>query len=359
MSPERKRLLVSVIVGIAATAAVVLLIGKAAHYADLLTSLRDAQPGWLVLCAAGEALAYAGFIASYQAMAELDGGPRLTYSTVARIVALSFGAFSVATAIGGLSVDFWALREAGEPPRLAGARIIALETMRWAMLTLATCAAAIVVLVGAGGNHVPWVVPAAWLVITPACFAAGLWISAPRRRARFTRASSSRLRDALGVAVRALGLIRTLPRAPVRLRARAIGGAALFWAGELLCAWAALRSFGVAVALAPLILGYTTGYVSLGLPLPAGGSGTVDAAMTGGFVLAGASLSTALLGAVVFRMFSFWLPGLLAVLSLATFRGLRARLRAIAQRRRAESTVRVSSSTAVAQEPARSRPEHR
>ena len=358
MSPERKRLLVIVIVGIASTAAVVLLIGKAAHYADLLTSLRDVQPGWLVLCAAGEALAYAGFIASYQAMAELDGGPRLTYSTVARIVALSFGAFSVATAIGGLSVDFWALREAGEPPRLAGARIIALETMRWAMLTLATCAAAIIVL-AAGGNDIPWVVPAAWLVITPACFAAGLWISAPRRRARFTRSSGSRLRDALGVAVRALGLIRTLPRAPMRLRARAIGGAVLFWAGELLCAWAALRSFGVAVALAPLILGYTTGYVSLGLPLPAGGSGTVDAAMTGGFVLAGASLSTALLGAVVFRLFSFWLPGLLAVLSLATLRGLRARLRAIAQRRHAESTVKVSSLTAVAQEPARSRPEHR
>ena len=139
MSPERKRLVVSATLAVAATAAVVLLIGKAAHYANLLTHLRDAQPGWLLLCAAGEALAYAGFIASYQAMAELDGGPKLTYSTVARIVGLSFGAFSVATAIGGLSVDFWALREAGEPPRLAGARIIALETMRWAMLTLATC----------------------------------------------------------------------------------------------------------------------------------------------------------------------------------------------------------------------------
>ena len=359
MSPERKRLLVSVIVGVAATAAVVLLIGKAAHYADLLSHLRDAQPGWLLLCAAGEALAYAGFIASYQAMAELDGGPKLTYSTVARIVGLSFGAFSVATAIGGLSVDFWALREAGEPPKLAGARIIALETMRWAILTLATCAAAIIVLAGASGDHIPWVVPVAWLVITPACFAAGLWISAPRRRARFTRSSGSRLRDALGVAVRALGLIRTLPRAPVRLRARAIGGAALFWAGELLCAWAALRSFGVAVALAPLLLGYTTGYVSLGLPLPAGGSGSVDAAMTGGFVLAGASLSSALLGAVVFRLFSFWLPALLAVLSLATLRGLRARLRAIAERRSAESPAMLSSSTAVAQEPARTRPGHR
>ena len=86
MSPERKRVIVSVVVGVAATAAVVLLIGKAAHYADLLTRLRDAQPGWLLLCAAGEALAYAGFIASYQAMAELDGGPKLSYSTVARIV---------------------------------------------------------------------------------------------------------------------------------------------------------------------------------------------------------------------------------------------------------------------------------
>ncbi len=355
MSQERKRLLVSVIVGIAATAAVILLIGNAASYANVLTHLRDAKPGWLLLCAAGEVLAYAGFIASYQAMAELDGGPELTYSTVARIVGLSFGAFSVATAIGGLSVDFWALREAGEPPRLAGARIIALETMRWAVLTLATCAAAIIVLAGTTGDHVPWEVPVAWLFITPACFAVGLWISAPRRRARFTRSSGSRVRDALGVAVRALVLIRILMRAPGRVLARAIGGAALFWGGELVCAWAALRSFGVAVAIAPLLLGYTTGYVSLGLPLPAGGSGSVDAAMTGGFVIAGASLSSALLGAIAFRLFSFWLPALLALLSLATLRGLRARLRAVAERR-AKSAVTVSSSGAVGQEPARSSP---
>ena len=74
-------------------------------------------------------------------MAELDGGPRLPYLTVVRVVGLSFGAFSVATAIGGLSVDFWALREAGEPPKMASARIIALETMRWALLSFATCVA--------------------------------------------------------------------------------------------------------------------------------------------------------------------------------------------------------------------------
>jgi uncharacterized membrane protein YbhN (UPF0104 family) len=333
MSVERRRLLVSVGVAVAGTALVVVLIGQAADYADVLTRLRAARPGWLLVCATGEAVAYAGFVASYQAMAELDGGPRLPYLTVVRVVGLSFGAFSVATAIGGLSVDFWALREAGEPPRMASARVIALETTRWAVLSVATCVAAIAVLLGAGGHHVPWEVPVAWLLITPACFAGALWISGARRSARFTRATGSRIRDALGVAVRALGLVRRLVHAPVRLIVRAVGGAALFWAGELVCAWAALRAFGVTVPVAPLLLGYTTGYVSLGLPLPAGGAGSVDAAMTAGFVLAGAPLGGALLGAIAFRLFSFWLPAVGAVLSLATLRGLRARLHAVAERR--------------------------
>jgi uncharacterized membrane protein YbhN (UPF0104 family) len=328
-----KRLLVSVAVAAGATALAFVLIGQAAHFATVATRLRDAKLGWLVLCAAGEVAAYAGFVASYQSMAELDGGPRLAYPTVVRVVALSFGAFSVATAIGGLSVDFWALREAGESPKLASARVIALETMRWAVLASATCLAGIVILLGATGGNVPWEVPAAWLVVTTLCFAGGLWISAPRRRARFARSSGGRLRDALGVAVRALVLVRALTHAPTQLVVRAVGGAAVFWAGELLCAWAALRAFGVSVAIAPLLVGYTTGYVSMGLPLPAGGAGSVDAAMTAGFVLAGAPLGGALLGAIAFRLFSFWLPAVGAVLSLATLRGLRARLRAVAEGR--------------------------
>jgi uncharacterized membrane protein YbhN (UPF0104 family) len=333
MSSDRRRLLVSVGVAIAATALAVVLIGEAAHFADLATRLRGADFGWLVVCAAGEVAAYAGFVASYQAMAELDGGPHLAYATVIRVVGLSFGAFSVATAIGGLSVDFWALREAGETPKLASARVIALETMRWAVLTTATCVAGIVVLLGAAGGKVPWEVPVAWFAITTLCVAGGLWISASERRARFTRSSGGRIHDALGVAVRALVLVRALSHAPARLALRAVGGAALFWAGELLCAWAALRAFGVTVAVAPLLLGYTTGYVSLGLPLPAGGAGSVDAAMTAGFVLAGAPLGGALLGAIAFRLFSFWLPAIGALLSLATLRGLRARLHAVAEAR--------------------------
>jgi uncharacterized membrane protein YbhN (UPF0104 family) len=119
-----------------------------------------------------------------------------------------------------------------------------------------------------------------------------------------------------------------------------------------------LRAFGVTVAVAPLLLGYTTGYLSMGAPLPAGGVGSVDAAMTAGFVLAGAPLDSALLAAIAFRLFSFWLPVIGAVLSLATLRGLRARLQAVAERR-AQPPVALSPRAALVRPTARTHPGRR
>jgi uncharacterized membrane protein YbhN (UPF0104 family) len=329
----RLRLALLIALGLGGSAVVILLIGRAAHYADLLKRLRGAAPGWLVVCAAGETVAYVGNIISYQAVAQVSGGPRLRASVVVRVVGLSFGAFSVASAVGGLSVDFWALREAGEPAALASARVIALETLRWAMLGVATCVAGVAVLLGVG-HRFPWPVPVAWLVVVPLCFVGGLWVSTAGRRERFTSAAGGRLRRALAVAVTALVYLRQLIATPGSLRHRALAGAAVLWAGDLLCAWAALRSFGAEVGLAPLVLGYTTGYVATALPLPAGGSGSVDAALTGGFVLAGVPLSAALLAAVAFRVFNFWLPLLAGVLSVLTARGLRTQLREVAEQRR-------------------------
>lgn len=331
MNAGRRRTLLFGLIALGITAAVVALIDQAVRNADLVSRLRGAMPGWLLVCALGETLAYAGFVVSYQAMARFCGGPRLPATLVVRVVGLSFGAFSVATAIGGLSVDFWALREAGEDAASASARVIALETLRWAVLALATCVAAVLVLVGVAYRRT-WIVPVAWLVITALAFAGGLWVSAPSHRGLFPP-SGGRLRRGLAIAVSALLYIRRLLVDRSGARRRAVGGAALFWAGELLCAWAALRAFGTRLGVAPLLLGYTTGYVSTGLPLPFGGAGGVDAALTGGFVLAGAPLGSALLGAVAFRVFSFWLPAVGAALSVLTVRGLRESLRQVRQAR--------------------------
>ena len=328
----RRSLLVAVLC-VGATVLVVVLITQGARNLALVSRLRHATPGWLVVCAIGELAAYVGFVLSYQAMARVADGPYLPTTVVIRVVGVSFGAFSLATAIGGLSVDFWALHEAGEAPRVASARVIALETLRWAVLSLATCLAAVAVLAGFGHNT-GWIAPVAWLAVTIGCFAGGLWVSsAPRRSALATR--PGRLGGLLGIAVDALVYIRRLIAGPPGLRQRAVGGSALFWAGEVLCAWAALRAFGVRVGIAPLLLGYTTGYLATGLPLPLGGAGSVDAALTGGFVLAGAPLGGALLAALTFRLFSFWLPAAGALVAVATARGLPERLREIARARRA------------------------
>ncbi|HTX09081.1 MAG TPA: lysylphosphatidylglycerol synthase domain-containing protein [Solirubrobacteraceae bacterium] len=331
-----RRLALAAGAGILATALVVALIAQVSHSAHVLDHLRHATPGWLVVCAAGEVIAYAGYLAGYRAMARLHGGPRLPASVALRVVALAFGAFALATAVGGLSVDFWALHEAGEPPARASARVIAFETLRWAVLALATWLAALAALLGLS-RSVGTVLPVAWLVVVPACFAGGLWVSAARRRDRLGSAgarSHSWIRRAFAAAVDALVYLRILVSARSEgLRRRALGGSLLFWAGDLLCAWAALRAFGARVGVAPLLLGYATGYVSEAVPLPAGGAGGVDAAMTGGFVLAGAPLGAALLGAVTFRVFSFWLPAMVAVPSMLGARGLRDRLQEIAVRR--------------------------
>jgi len=254
---------------------------------------------------------------------------------VLRVIFLAFGAFSVASTIGGLSVDFWVLREAGEPADRASARVIALETLRWALLAAVTCIASVLILAGVA-DRPPWGVAVGWLAVTPACFLAARWFSAPARSQRFTTGTGI-LRRALAVAVRALVYLRELAGSPAALRARAVLGAAGFWAGEILCAWAALQAFDAHVGVVPLVVGYSTGLLSEMIPLPAGGAGGVDAALTGGFALAGVPLSSALLAAVTFRVFTFWLPAVLALTSVVTVGGLRRRLKEVAATRGAEA----------------------
>jgi uncharacterized membrane protein YbhN (UPF0104 family) len=326
-----RRSLLLLAVAIVATVGVVALIGQAAHFGTLAARLRRAEFSWLAVCALAQAISYAGYIVCYQAIAQLQGGPRIPVAVVLRAILLAFGAFSLATTVGGLSVDFWVLREAGEPGSAASARVIALETLRWAVLALATCVASLLVLAGVA-DRPAWPVAVGWLVVTPACFLAARWFSAPGRRQRFL-VETGWFRRALAVAIRALVYLRELGRAPAGVRLRAVAGAAGFWFGEILCAWAALQAFDARVGVVPLIVGYSTGLLSEMIPLPAGGSGGVDAALTGGFVLAGVPLSSALLAAVTFRVFTFWLPAILALTSVFTVRGLRRRLQQIAAER--------------------------
>lgn len=319
-SSERRVVLV-VVAGIVLAVGAATAIGKAASYASLLHELRRAETAWLALCLLGEVLAYAGYVVAYRESAAVDGGPRLGIAATLRIVAAGFGAMVFATGAGTLAVDYWALRRAGSGPRDALSRVIALNTLEWGVLGGAAAAAAAALALGVE-QGAPWGVLAPWLVVVPLCVAAALWVTATARYERLAADAGGRMRRLFGAAVRGVQLVRLLPTRRAATPGLGIAGAVVYWAGDLLCLWGGLRAFGVSLGIASLVLAYATGYLVAALPLPAGGAGGVDAAMTYALTLVGVPLAPALLGAFAYRLFNFWLPVLPALAVLPALRRL-------------------------------------
>jgi uncharacterized protein (TIRG00374 family) len=91
----------------------------------------------------------------------------------------------------------------------------------------------------------------------------------------------------------------------------------VYWVGDVACLWAALQSVGRPLPLAELVLAYATGYAATILPLPFGGVGGVEAAMTYALTAVGVPLAPALVAVAVYRLFGFWVPTVPALAALA------------------------------------------
>jgi uncharacterized membrane protein YbhN (UPF0104 family) len=293
------------------------LIGKAAGYARLLDSLESANLHWFPVMLGGQVLAYLGYILAYRATARVNGGPRLPFGLTTWIVGASFGAYAVANAIGALGVDYWALRRTGAGHHAAFTRIIAFKTLEWAVLSSVVCVLAALVLGGIGAD-VKTEAALGWVIVVPVCFVAGRWVTSPRRVERFTKSSGvGRARRLVSDTIGAVVIVRQILGAP-RANLEAIGGAVLYWSGDIVTLWAGLRAFDVQLEPIALVVGYATGYAVTMLPLPAGGVGGVDAAMTYALTLVGVPLGQALLAVFAYRFFTFWLPFLPGLVAGAT-----------------------------------------
>jgi uncharacterized membrane protein YbhN (UPF0104 family) len=314
---HRRPLLIGFVGGVLAVGTAAL-IGRAAGYARLLDRLRDADLHWLPLLAAGQVAAYIGYIMAYRATARVNGGPRLPFSLTTWIVGASFGAYAVANAVGALGVDYWALRRTGAGHHAAFTRIIAFKTLEWAVFSGVVAVLAAVVLAGLGPEGLSTEVALAWLVVVPVCFVAARWVTSPRRVDALTRSEGvGRVRRLFADTISSVVIVRQILGRP-RMHIEAIGGAVLYWAGDIVTLWAGLRAFDVQLEVMALVLGYATGYAATMLPLPAGGVGGVDAAMTYALTLVGVPLGPALLGVFAYRFFNFWLPFVPGLLAGAT-----------------------------------------
>lgn len=320
---DRRKALITGGIAILLAVGTVALIGKVANYRQLLDALERADKPWFALCLAGELLAYAGYIAAYRDIARVDHGPCLRVWTTTRIVAIGFGAFVAASSAATLGVDYWALHQAGEKPHRAARRVLALNTLEWGFLATFACISAAFVLAGRGSSA-PLGMELGWLIVVPLCVGAALWVSAPARaerlaalpraEAELTRSPRTwprwlyeKARTGLADAIGGVVLVRHVLLRPRRYPA-ALLGFPLYWVGDVLTLYAALRAFGVHIAPTPLILAYTTAYVVTSLPLPAAGSGGVEASLAFSIHAVGVPLAPALLATLVYRVFTLWLP---------------------------------------------------
>lgn len=335
---RRKAIITGVVAAILAIGAVGLL-GQVASYDRMLRALEEANKLWFPLCIVGEVIAYAGYVLAYRDLARAAGGVVLGYWQATRIVGLGFGAYLIGASAGGLAVDYWALHKAGAEPHEAGRRVLALNTLEWLILGVFAALASVAILAGAG-NNAPLGMTLGWLTVVPVCIAIALWVSAPGRIERLSTLPAGEApkrgghnvgawirwawvkgKTGFADAVGSLGYLRHVLERPRRYPAGVLGFA-VYWLGDLLTMYAALRAFDVRIGVADLVLAYASGYVVTSAPLPAGASGASEATTSFALHAVGVSLAPALLAVFAYRFFTFWLPIVPALALVPTLRTL-------------------------------------
>jgi uncharacterized membrane protein YbhN (UPF0104 family) len=320
---DPRRLVVSIVLGLLLAAGVVVMIGKASGFAKLTNRLAEANAGWLILALAAQVLSIAGYVAAFRGMVALGGRIRLGAGVTLHVVLASLGATRLVAAAGagGLAVNYWALRRLGFAARDSVVQVLVLNTVLYAVFGLAGAASAAVLF---ATSSAPPGVTIPWMAIVGACAVAAAWVTRPGRAERLAADPGPReqgskvvnlLRRGAASVVAAVLATRAVFRDP-RAHGDLLGGGGAYWFGDIACLWLSLRAFGVDVGVATIVLGYTTGYVANLLPLPTGGVGGVDAAMTFALNALGVPLEDALAGVIAYRFIGFWLPTIPAAVAL-------------------------------------------
>jgi uncharacterized membrane protein YbhN (UPF0104 family) len=306
-----REMVVFIALGAALSVAAVAGVSYAAGFGAVAERLRHVDATWLPIALAAEAVAYIGYVLAYREVARVEGGPNLPHSRALALVATGFGVF---VARGGFAVDLHAFRQECVDDRDARVRVLGLGALEYALLAPATCIVAILLL----ADHVRTPNPSLtmpWAIAVPA--GGILALSALRARGRLRGRPG--WRDALAQWLDSIHVLRQLF---VKLE-HAAGpiGTAIYWFGDIACLALCLRAYeGHFPSVAPLLVGYATGYALTRRTLPLAGAGTVEALLPFALSWTGTSLAAAVPAVIAYRMANFWLPIVPAVFGLRSLR---------------------------------------
>jgi uncharacterized membrane protein YbhN (UPF0104 family) len=313
--PRAWRLAAGVVVAALLVLGVGLLIARAAGFSEVRDAIAQADSTWFAACLAAQVLALGAYADVFRGAFRWRGGPDPGFRLSAEVMLASVGATRVFAAggVGAIAATYWCFRRARFAADDALVRVLGFNTLFYVSFGVGAWTAALLAATGVWGDQsLGLTLP--WLLLVPFCFVAAAFVTQPGRVERLSATTGSLPRRALGYAIAGTAWVRTaLPDPTAR---RMVLSSVLYWAGNIACLWASLRSVGVTLPLPELVLAFAMGQAAMILPLPLGGVGGVDAAMTYALTAVGVPLAPALVAVGVYRLFAFWAPTIPALAAL-------------------------------------------
>ena len=299
-----------------AVAALVLAALLAPGLGDVRDRLDEAQPGWLLLAVALEALSCASYVLMFRPVF----CPHMSRRTATELSVseLGVGALVPASGAAGLALGAWVLHEGGMPGEQIARRSVAFFVLKSSVNFVAVAVVGTIAAVGLGPDLSPLltVLPAAMSVALIAAVLAARRLGAPASPgpgASRLRRSAAAVRTALaGGVAEAVRLVRTRNLA-------ILAGAVGYWAFDNAVLWATFSAFGESPDLVISLLGYLIGQLGGLLPLP-GGIGGIDGGLVGTLIVYGAPADLTVAAVLAYRVILFWLPLAAGAVAFASLR---------------------------------------
>ena len=325
-----------VVAGVVAAALLVVGVGallvRAAGFSEVRDAVDRADARWLWVCLAAQVVALWAYARVVRSAFAWGARPDPGFGLSAHVTLATIGAARVFAAggVGTIAVAYWCFRRARFSADEAFARSLGLNVLFYVAFAVGVWAAALAALLGMGGD-VPRGLTVPWLLLVPLVAAGAVALTRPRRLQSPVTGSRSFAHRVLGWAIGGLAWTREV--LTDRTGRRPLAATALYWVGNLACLWASLRSVGEGLQLPELVLAFATAHAAMILPLPLGGAGGVDAAMTYALTVVGIPLATAVVVVAVYRLFAFWVPTIPALIALLSVRRAGSRLEQLSQAR--------------------------
>ena len=237
--------------------------------------LTEAQPEWVALAVAFEALSCVSYVLLFRPIFCHMMPWRTSWEI--GLSELAAGSIVPASGAGGLALGAWILRQGGMPAERIARRSVAFFILKSSVNFVAVAVLGTVMALGLVGPDLsPWLtaVPAvgALLVIAAVLLVPRLGVGAP------APADAGRTRKAMWHARKAL--VGGTAEAVQIVRSRnllVIVGSVGYWAWDNAVLWAAFHAFGYSPPITVILMGYLIGQLGGLLPLPGGLGGSTAA----------------------------------------------------------------------------------